>query len=533
MKRTPLYIILAILVPLFSSCIYDDVLDMEKLPEDLMISFSMDVNSQAMSKATNDNNQWNDSGYDQVIGNDFEKRINISDLLVFAYTQNGAYIGQLPILKKSEEGGVVKFLCAFKEDYYKKNGVCKIVVLANCINSQYRLSYDENDAPMLDNLKFTAPINLISGYIPMVGIKTHALEYSNGAVKSEQDLGAIVMLRAMSKVGVRLHEDLQNEGFEIKPNSIKLNYARSTGFSLPGEWKIVPSTSYLTHSGSFNPTISADEISSNVTVHGKDNEGGYYMYVPETENGYNDNNLSISLTVIKGNKEYEFDYTSGIKFCNYVGGLPTGSPYDVMRNHFYDFTVTSIETGLELNVNVAEWEDAPVWDLDFSAPMHSLLLTAPTTEAPVPQTEPVMYYDNSDASGELGAFVGYFKMDSPVGMTWRPTLANASTSDYEIRVYKNITDLDDLTKYNVLVTESAISAERDYFYKIVVVPTNPNNSGNVVKLGITYTADWNAEANPLLIINKGNNNGRYYPWTGTDALDKPDIHWISIKQIDK
>ena len=72
----------------------------------------------------------------------------------------------------------------------------------------------------------------------------------------------------------------------------------------------------------------------------------------------------------------------------------------------------------------------------------------------------------------------------------------------------------------------------NYFYKIVVVPKNPNLIDNVIKLGLTYTASWNPEANPLLIINKGENNGLYYPWetTGNDS-DNPDIHWISIKQV--
>ena len=113
-------------------------------------------------------------------------------------------------------------------------------------------------------------------------------------------------------------------------------------------------------------------------------------------------------------------------------------------------------------------------------------------------------------------------------MTWRPTLANASTTDYEVRVYK--TDGID-PEYNILVTDNAIPAESGYFYKIVVVPLNPNNEGNVVKLGLTYTADWNAEANPLLIINKGEGeNPYYYPWDGSDKKDNPDIHWIPIRQ---
>ena len=160
-------------------------------------------------------------------------------------------------------------------------------------------------------------------------------------------------------------------------------------------------------------------------------------------------------------------------------------------------------------------------------PIHTNLMTAPDKAAPAPEDVPTVRYDNSDASGEAGAFVGYFMMESPEGTTWRPTLINASAVDYEVRVYKtNGTD----AEYDVLVTSPAIEAEANNFYKIVVVAKNPNNIGNVIKLGLTYTADWNAEANPLLIINKGGNNGLYYPWGGTNPSDEPDIHWISIRQ---
>jgi hypothetical protein len=116
-------------------------------------------------------------------------------------------------------------------------------------------------------------------------------------------------------------------------------------------------------------------------------------------------------------------------------------------------------------------------------------------------------------------------------MTWRPTLANASSADYEVRIYKT-NGVDDV--YNILVTEDAVETEQDYFYKIVVVAKNPNNIGNVIKLGITYTADWNPEANPLLLINKGEGSGLYYRWDaeapGVRPSDSPDIHWISIIQ---
>ena len=259
------------------------------------------------------------------------------------------------------------------------------------------------------------------------------------------------------------------------------------------------------------------------------NPGCYYMYVPETAND-DENELSIALELKKDGKVIEFPYDKGIRFCNYdTDGKPTSDIFDIVRNHFYEYTITAINLGLKMNLVVAEWEDEPVWNLDFSAPICTMLMTAPAADADAPVAVPTMYRDNTDATGEKGAFVGYFMMESPDSMTWRPTLANASATDYKVRVYKtNTVDAD----YDVLVTEDAILAERGYFYKIVVVPLNSNNVGNVIKLGLTYTANWSQDANPLLIINKGDNNGLYYPWDAIASKDAPDIHWISIRQVE-
>ena len=139
-----------------------------------------------------------------------------------------------------------------------------------------------------------------------------------------------------------------------------------------------------------------------------------------------------------------------------------------------------------------------------------------------------------DESGEKGAFVGYFMMEGPRGVTWKPTLTNASADDYQVRVYTNIDKSGAThTDYDILVTDANIEAEDDRFYKIVVVANNQNNIGKVVKLGITYAPIWNEEASPLLIINKGDGEGDwYYPWTDTgNTKDNPDMFWISIKQV--
>ena len=543
MKRTLKYIVIALLFPLLSSCIFEEVIDVVDRSEDeVAVTFTLDAGSHAMTKA-DENVDWGNADTDDV-GDSFENRINATSIIVFAYSADGDFIAQLPVLKMDRNTSTISFLCAFKEAFYKYNNEFKIVVLANCVNSQYGLAYN-GLVPNLNDLIYLRPKSSTTNYIPMWGIKKHTLvRDASGAVQSNQDLGEISLLRAMGKIGVSLSQDLQDQGFKLAATSVKLNYARSTGYSVPNTWNLVDvnETMDLYHNKSFKP-YGNDEgvtIDKNINPMGYDDNGGVYLYVPETRNNdlyfsksseEDPAELSLSLTINKGDKDYEFTYANGIKFRDYENGLPNGAAFDIMRNHYYDFVVTGLKTGLELDLTVAEWEDEPVWDLDFSAPVHSKLMTAPAADAAAPTEVPVVRYDNSDASGEAGAFVGYFMMESPKGMTWRPTLANASSADYEVRIYKT-NGVDDV--YNILVTEDAVETEQDYFYKIVVVAKNPNNIGNVIKLGITYTADWNPEANPLLLINKGEGSGLYYPWDaeapGVRPSDSPDIHWISIIQ---
>ena len=150
MKRTLTYITLGILLPLFSSCIFDEVIETENVSNDVMLTFTLDVNSQPVTRA--DDFQWNDSGYDKDAGTDFEKRININDLLVFAYDDKGEYLDQLPILKRSKNNdGVVEFLCGFNDTQISLDKPAKLVILANCVNDKYRLSFSGN-LPQLNHL---------------------------------------------------------------------------------------------------------------------------------------------------------------------------------------------------------------------------------------------------------------------------------------------------------------------------------------------------------------------------------------------
>jgi hypothetical protein len=497
--------------------------------EPLVVAFSMDAATMSGTRA--DDNTWG-GDYSSIEGSDFENRIDLSTLKVFTYSADGEFLAELPIIHSEDTDGVVGFVCAFPPSFrYVLGETYRFMVIANCTSRSYGISYT-NNVPSLERLIYATPL---TANIPMWGVK--AFEFPTTMPKNRKlEIGMISVLRATAKIGVRLSEEVAAEGWKI--SGLKLNYANANGYSLPAEWNSANNTENMVRKDVFRPNPEASLMTNiSATTMGL-NTGSYNIYVPETKNNslnYNESittdlAIAVELNRVENGiivESVTFPYEKGIRFCNYSNGQPTDDRYDIVRNHFYDYTITEVNIGLKMNLVVAEWEDEPVWNLDLSVPIHTNLMTAPDKAAPQPDVVPTVRYDNSDASGEAGAFVGYFMMESPEGTTWRPTLINASAVDYEVRVYKtNGTD----AEYDVLVTSPAIEAEANNFYKIVVVAKNPNNIGNVIKLGLTYTADWNAEANPLLIINKGGNNGLYYPWDGTNPSDEPDIHWISIRQ---
>lgn len=520
---------IALLLPALSSCHSDEEMTQHGEKEDAMVTFTLNVQSSSATRA--DDHTWGDNSdedatndYPEVAGNDLENKIDISTLYVAAYYDDYSYKADLPILKREIVDGKATFLCALPN--FEKGRAYRFVVLANCINKNYGISFKDG-MPDLNALVYSN----IQNTIPMWGVKRYEIP-ENVEAGSELDLGPVSLLRAAAKIGVKLGDEVKGEGYRIK--ELKLNYANSNGFCLPkvNNWHNtnINFTEELKHADSFNPTSRILTENINAMARGSKTDG-YYIYVPETVNDATIP-LSLAVTLAKENgEEATFDYDEGIKFCYYEEGKPTGESFHIVRNHFYDYTITDINMGLKMNLNVADWKAEDIWELDFSAPVHTNLLTAPNNSAAIPTEEATVAYNN--LNDETSAFIGYFKMESPDGASWKPTLANASAGDYEVRVYTNGETTPDI--YDIPVTESSIEAVKDRFFKIVVVAKNADRVGKVVKLGISYTASWNDDDNTLLMINeeKGGNS-MYYPWTDNnpdDDKDDPDTHWISIKQV--
>ena len=157
-------------LPLFYSCSTADATDIDATEkESMLVTFSLDVQSQSGSRATDDNT-WG-GNYPSQVGTDFENKIETSTLVVFAYNTEGTFVAELPILQTStDSNGKVNFTCALPETMpYVKGVSYRYMVIANCTNKNYGISYT-NGVPNLEKLTFATPFTVS---IPMWGVKTY------------------------------------------------------------------------------------------------------------------------------------------------------------------------------------------------------------------------------------------------------------------------------------------------------------------------------------------------------------------------
>lgn len=326
------------LLPLFSSCIFD-VIDEPVFVEDTAVQLTFTVNTKAQVATKG------------LAG------VDANSLMVLAYDTDGNFISELPILKTSQKDSKVEFLCNFNAALPVTSGAdnapsYKFVVLTNSTNQQYGMSYDSNGVPQIESLDFSYPFQ---STVPMWGVKTYTLQYgTDGKVLETQELGQIDVLRSAAKVGVRLSDELKAEGYTIK--DIKINEVSGSGYSVPANWNDVATTDALTAADGFRPApgVSLADVNAFSISNQPGYEGMYYIYIPEIKN---DKELAMAITFLKDGEEIPFTYENGIKFCTYLEGMPTNEKFNVVRNHFYDYKVTAINTSIELEM--IEYETLP------------------------------------------------------------------------------------------------------------------------------------------------------------------------------
>ena len=226
------------------------------------------------------------------------------------------------------------------------------------------------------NANFTQALIAGNARIPMWGIKSVI-------IKKEYNNFSMDVLRAMAKVRVTLDDNLYDKGFRFTwAGMTKVNtcgyIAAQEGMAITTNaegittaYNSTSSTPIFKSCTPENPVLIAENIGFHQLVEHK----SHIIYLPEFSNqgitGTNDEGYSLTSAIrlqIKyiyhlgnGQEDWNYDLTFNGKypqlyFSDYsVNPSPSASEWDILRNDFYDYTITRIESGMQVNLEVADW----------------------------------------------------------------------------------------------------------------------------------------------------------------------------------
>ena len=518
------YLALLLAGILAASCIFDAdqcVMSVDE-PRSIMFTVSLD---NPRTKAS----QWGE-GYDpSEVGVPFDSRIITEDLRMVILDNGGNRVGVIqdldywPLNETHTEFQYKGNLPAEFVRHYNANGsqqpMYRFMVLANCGDNMSGEEYITYSQAQLDPLAKDASI-------PMWGVMQ--VDVTPLLNSTYMDIGEVSLLRAAAKIEVKLSDPLKKKGTTI--NSATLKYYNQTGYCLPSGWSQVSDTKILGQESCLRVYRHA---AVNLPFVKDENTGDYYVYVTEYDNiNYSGERNKISLSFNMGSEVKEF--ADAISFCEYSDGkLVEDKHYNIVRNHIYEFEILSIAgDNLELQYTVADWDAEQWWsekDKEYKD-YEEHELAYPTYHNPVVPREyltstpedlvnytikqsPQMYYNANNL--EEGAFECFFQIVAPADVEWKPQI-NASSADYGVRVYDDVTTSDpvyDTTEGYTPILGACTNTKK--WFRIVVFPIAKETAvGNKVDFTISYYQEWTDQYIHLYI------NGEYdrirWPGSGTN-----------------
>ena len=445
---------------------------------------------------------WGD-GYDAENGVAFDNRLSVDAIRVIFYrSSDNSYVG--------EASDIMYWAAPSDATDYRITGNVAALDIEN--GTDYKVMVVANaqgGGTNLGNLTFSIEDAAYpQGYIPMWGVGSFK---ANG--DELQDAGTIDMLRAMAKVEVVLSNEMIANGYTL--DGVQLTHHNSMGYCLPAQWNGVSKTAELGLQECFRALHS--HISTALPLIEVEADKSYWIYVPEFDVNHTAVNRPSISVVLGDGSSVPLEFPEAIRFGSYdsTGTFVDGSEQNIVRNHIYRFNITAIASGLEVEYEVLSWEDGGTWDRgEFAYPTyHNPVVPDYINPSAAIVKAPVMKYNNAEP--EADAFVAWFKLTGPTGQMWTPVVDKSDT-EYQIKVYDD---------GGTLLGASGNWIAADKWYKIVVIPLKAENSGTIVKFGITYTQDWMPDGTSMYLIINGKAGEIAWPESGND----PKI--IEIKQI--
>lgn len=298
----------------------------------------------------------------------------------------------------------------------------KLVVLAN-----WGTTYADNWTPettIVDvceaTYSYSSSFNIDNDLIPMYGVQTYNNVELRANLLTELPTD-IDLLRAMAKIEVTCSaEDITLTGATLHHYNTSGHCAPANVYSDTADdwgWSDNDVCNHTVHIPA--DVSSADNLSFTPT------DEGYIVYVPEFGNtGVETKSfISVSLEHADGT-EVNLDNTN-IYFGEYTdeGTLVENTGFDIVRNHYYKYTIANVDDGIKLQLEVMPWEHEE-WTVEWSN-AYDFSCTVEKNRI-VDENEtyyPIVYTATNDPSQLNDIFIN-FQLNEPAGTRWVASLDN-------------------------------------------------------------------------------------------------------------
>ena len=337
--------------------------DDDKNGNAITVQFTLSVNEASTStRATappEGTGTW--QNYDpQGEADDYENAIDVDKLNVYFYNTSGDYVGKVDNMTayrdatKKNVYHIVGKMDIPTDDLVNNQFAGRMVVYAN-MDTPSTAAWTSTSTDILSASYTFDPAN--PTYIPMWGVRSVSFTATPG---TQQTLDDVYMLRATAKVTVQLDETIM-KGWTIE--RITMNRWNNKGYCLPSWVDGLNDTQALSFNQSEHiytatgdeaavlQTTPLDFTASTASTTSKN------LYLPEYDNtsaGVTPATISVMLRKPDGTSEGK---TYTLQFAQYDSNdAPTGSPYDIVRNHWYQYTIyKNSERTLSVKLTVRKW----------------------------------------------------------------------------------------------------------------------------------------------------------------------------------
>ena len=328
MKNWIYIIYIGLMGCLVSSCQSSE--DDPKLPPGkVQISFTIALND-INSRASRGSWEENENVAESVVGSVYENQIDLTSangVQVFVYDMSNNLLGEV----------TDKDVYKISDNIYKFNGnleinglayetlACRLMVYANCTSNLETFAHNVQ-------------------YIPMWGVKETTLQLVKGELAELTE--PIYLLRSMAKVEVKLADAIAGN-FDL--TSVSVNQYNGTGNVLPA-YETLVDTEDMDEEAVFNPNASLVE---NGLAFTEGIEDAFYIYLPEYQN-VGEGASPAAMKLMVDGKEYTLEFKD----------YGSGTPFNIVRNHYYLYTITAVNTVEKVLVTSLRYQSIPWTDVD-------------------------------------------------------------------------------------------------------------------------------------------------------------------------